>query len=126
MRAVKSKNTKPELTLRKFLRAERIKYRTYASMPGRPDIVLPERKIALRVMGCFWHGHSCPRGDRMPKTNVAYWSAKIARNVVRDRQNKRDLKRLGWRVLDVWECRLREPNWSTRLKHRLRLPDDGR
>jgi DNA mismatch endonuclease (patch repair protein) len=120
MRAVKSKNTKPELLVRAFLRKEKIKFRTYGNLPGHPDIILKEHQTVIRVMGCFWHGHSCKSGNRIPKSNVDYWIAKLKRNVERDKENKRDLKRLGWRIIDVWACSLRNPNWKARLKHKLR------
>ena len=76
-------------------------------LPGRPDLVMPGRRIAVFVHGCFWHGHRCPRGDRMPKTNAAYWQAKIARNQNRDAASLEALAALGWRTLIVWECETR-------------------
>jgi len=123
MRAVKSKNTKPELLVRSFLRKRKIKYRTYGNLPGRPDIIMPQYKVVIRVMGCFWHRHSCKSGDRLPKTNVEYWSAKIERNVARDKENKADLKVRGWRLIDVWECSLKKSGWERRLALRIAKRD---
>lgn len=115
MRRVKSKNTKPEIIVRRFLRVERIRFRSQAKLPGRPDFALIDAKIAVRVMGCFWHGHSCKNGNRIPKTNIPYWTAKIARNIARDKENKRDLKRLGWTVVDIWECQIKDGRWKNKL-----------
>lgn len=115
MRRVKSKDTKPELVIRRFLKNEGIKFKTYAKLPGSPDITIKEGKIAIRVMGCFWHRHSCKNGDRLPKSNVAYWMAKIARKIARDKKNKKDLKRLDWNIVDIWECQLKKPNWRRKI-----------
>jgi len=115
MRAVKSKNTRPELLVMACLKDEKIKFSTHAKLPGQPDIVLSKRKIAIRVMGCFWHGHSCKNGNRVPRSNIPYWTAKIKRNVMRDRENLRDLKKLGWQVINIWECGLRKVNWKEKL-----------
>ena len=85
MRAVKSRDTGPEIAVRAMLRAIAPGYRLCrADLPGKPDIVYGRRKLAIFVHGCFWHGHDCPRGARMPKTNADYWRAKIARNRARD------------------------------------------
>jgi DNA mismatch endonuclease (patch repair protein) len=119
MRAVKSKHTSPELTVRGLLRKKKIKFKTYANLPGLPDIILSDKKTVIRVMGCFWHGHACKRGSRMPKTNVRYWSAKIARNKTRDKGNRAALKKLGWRVVDVWECRLKKADWAVKIVKKL-------
>lgn len=119
MRAVKSKDTQPELKVRAHLKAVKIKFKTYANLPGRPDMVLNQSRTAIRVMGCFWHGHSCKNGNRVPKSNIEYWVAKIKRNVARDKENKRDLKKLGWQVIDIWECQLRKSNWGLKLVNKL-------
>lgn len=109
MRAVKSRDTGPELALRKALFAKGLRYRVnVASLPGRPDIVFPGRRAVLFVHGCFWHGHDCARGGRMPKTNVKYWRQKIDKNVQRDSKNIAALQRLGWSVKISWECDLKD------------------
>jgi DNA mismatch endonuclease (patch repair protein) len=77
-------------------------------LPGRPDIVLPKYKTVIFVHGCFWHRHACEAGQSTPATRVEYWNAKFARNVERDRLNLRRLRRMGWRVLVVWECQLKD------------------
>ena len=86
-------------------------------IPGKPDIVFLGRKRAIFVHGCFWHGHDCARGARMPKTNAEYWSAKIGRNRVRDAKNRQRLEEAGWRALVIWECEMRDESAvSARLK----------
>ena len=107
MRAVKSKDTSPEISLRKSLFALGLRYRlNVKTLPGKPDLVFPRHRTVLFVHGCFWHGHHCKRGRRVPKTNTDYWLDKIGKNRQRDRKNKRALEALGWRVLTVWECEI--------------------
>ncbi len=107
MRAVKSENTKPELTLRKALFALGYRYRlNKKDLPGKPDLVFPKHRCVVFVHGCFWHGHHCKRGSRTPKSNVDYWRRKIDRNRRRDQENALALNELGWRVITVWECEL--------------------
>jgi len=107
MRAVKSKDTKPELQLRRALHRIGYRYRlNVKDLPGKPDLVFPKHRAALFVHGCFWHGHLCKRGRRVPKSNTDYWREKIRKNRDRDRRNKNALEALGWRVLTVWECEI--------------------
>lgn len=122
MRAVKGKDTTPEKIVRGTLHKEGFRFRIHNEhMPGKPDIVLPKYKTVIRVMGCFWHGHKCPRGDRTPQTNTEYWTAKIQRNVERDKKQKRELQSEGWRVLDVWECQLKTEAWLKKITQKLAL-----
>ncbi len=108
MRAVKSSDTKPEIALRKALFALGYRYRlNVRTLPGKPDLVFPRHGAVIFVHGCFWHGHDCKRGRRVPKTNRAYWVDKIARNKARDEKARNALTALGWRVLTVWECELK-------------------
>lgn len=108
MRAVKGKDTKPEVRLRKALFALGYRYRlNVKDLPGKPDIVFPKHRTVIFVHGCFWHGHNCKRGARTPKSNTEYWREKIARNKRRDKDNAAALKKLGWRVITVWECELK-------------------
>ena len=105
MSKIKGKNTKPEILVRKFLHTKGLRFRLHDSnLPGKPDIILPKYKSLVLVNGCFWHGHKCQRGDRMPKTNRSYWSAKIARNRERDTTTLSALREAGWDVLVIWEC----------------------
>ncbi|NBB63939.1 DNA mismatch endonuclease Vsr [Pseudomonas sp. ODNR1LW] len=116
MRRVKGRDTGPELAVRRMLRAAGIGYRLGgAGLPGKPDVTMKGRRLALFVHGCFWHGHDCQRGARRPKANAEYWTAKIARNRDRDARTTAELEVRGWRVLTVWECELRRPDAAERL-----------
>ena len=109
MRQVKGRDTSPELVVRRLLWSFGARYRLHrAGLPGKPDIVLPGRRLAVFVHGCFWHGHDCARGARVPKANRAYWTAKVARNRARDVKNRAALEDAGWRVATVWECELKD------------------
>jgi DNA mismatch endonuclease (patch repair protein) len=109
MRAVKSRDTKPERTVRAILWPIAPGYRLHrADLPGKPDIVYAGRKLAIFVHGCFWHGHDCPRGARAPKANAEYWRGKIARNRSRDERTLAALSATGWRTLVVYECELKD------------------
>jgi DNA mismatch endonuclease (patch repair protein) len=109
MRSVKGAGTTPELTLRRLIWRLGGRYRlNRKDLPGKPDIVLPGRKLAIFVHGCFWHGHYCARGARVPKANRDYWIAKIARNRARDDASREALATAGWRVETVWECEMKD------------------
>lgn len=109
MRAVKSRDTSPELAVRALLRRFAPHYRLHRKdLPGNPDIAYIGAKRAIFVHGCFWHGHDCARGARMPKANADYWKTKIAKNRARDAAPAEKLAALGWRSLVVWECELKE------------------
>jgi len=108
MALVQSKDTSPEKRVRKALHAAGFRFRLHrADLPGKPDIVLPRYKVVVFVNGCFWHWHGCKR-SRMPASNTAYWSAKIARNVRRDAQNQASLEANNWKCQVIWECELAE------------------
>lgn len=110
MARVKSRNTAPELLVRRMLTDLGYRYRLHRSdLPGKPDIAFIGRRKAIFVHGCFWHGHHCKRGARVPKTNREYWSAKIARNRARDAHSAARLMAMGWDVLALYECELRDP-----------------
>jgi DNA mismatch endonuclease (patch repair protein) len=109
MRRVKGKDTTPELAVRRALTRLGARYRLHRKdLPGKPDIVLPSRRLALFVHGCFWHGHDCARGARVPKQNRDYWVAKVDRNRARDAASRATLAELGWRVETIWECELKD------------------
>lgn len=119
MRRVKGRNTAPEMTVRRALTRLGARYRLHRKdLPGNPDIVLPGRKLAIFVHGCFWHGHDCARGARVPKQNRDYWVAKVGRNVARDARSREALAALSWRVETVWECELKD---AQALDSRLRI-----
>ena len=106
MSRIRGRDTKPEMLVRRFLHGQGFRYRLHVpDLPGRPDLVLPKYGVVVFVEGCFWHGHSCQKG-RVPGTNSAFWQAKVATNTARDERNGRSLRRLGWRVIRVWECQL--------------------
>jgi DNA mismatch endonuclease, patch repair protein len=109
MRAVKGRDTQPERTVRKLLYSMGFRYRlNRADLPGKPDIVLPKHRKVIFVHGCFWHGHQCRRGNRMPKNNREYWSKKIGRNRERDQAAQTALIEQGWQVAVLWECEIRQ------------------
>ncbi|WP_426023919.1 very short patch repair endonuclease [Brevundimonas sp. PWP3-1b1] len=116
MRRVKGKDTSPELAVRGILRAAGIGYRLGGmGLPGRPDVTMKGRRVALFVHGCFWHGHDCRRGARRPKANADYWLAKIDRNRARDAAAVQALEASGWRVVTVWECDMRRSDFAEGL-----------
>ncbi len=109
MRRVKGRDTAPERTLRKLIFVAGGRFRLHrADLPGKPDIVMASRRLAIFVHGCFWHGHDCRRGARVPKANRAYWIGKIARNRERDLAHRAALESAGWRVEAVWECEMKD------------------
>ncbi|MHB8285079.1 MAG: very short patch repair endonuclease [Caulobacteraceae bacterium] len=109
MRAVPGKNSSAELAVRRLLTRMGLRYRLHRrDLPGSPDVAFGPRKVALFVHGCFWHGHHCARGARVPKTNAAYWTAKIGRNRTRDAAAQAALAAKGWTPLVVWECELKD------------------
>ena len=108
MAAVKSKHTTPEVVVRRLVHRMGYRFRLHVkALPGTPDIVLPRLRKIIEVRGCFWHGHRCGR-CRIPATRRAYWVAKIDRNRRRGQRTRRAQRRLGWAVLTVWECQLRD------------------
>lgn len=108
MRSVKTKDTGPELIVRRLLHAAGLRYRLHAKdLPGKPDIVFRRKKKAIFVHGCFWHGHGCDKG-RAPKSKQDYWLPKLEANEGRDRRNVAALEAAGWTVLTVWQCDLKD------------------
>jgi DNA mismatch endonuclease (patch repair protein) len=113
MAAIKGRDTKPELIVRRQLHAAGFRFRLHRpDLPGRPDIALPKYRTVIFVHGCFWHRHNC-RYFKWPKTRAAFWRDKIGANVLRDRKRRLELERLGWKVLVVWECETRSEPFST-------------
>ena len=108
----KAKNTKPELKLRSALFARGYRFKIHSSnLPGTPDIILPKYNMVINVNGCFWHRHGCPSSS-IPKTRQTYWLNVLEQTNQRDFENKNKLKKLGWKVLDVWECSLKNKNFN--------------
>jgi DNA mismatch endonuclease (patch repair protein) len=117
MSRVRATNTKPEIVVRRLLHALGIRFRLHRpDLPGRPDIVLPRKRKIIFVHGCFWHRHPRCHKATTPETRRDFWALKFSRNVERDKQQQRELKRMGWRVLVVWECETRN---LERLRNRL-------
>ncbi len=118
MRSVKGRGTQPELAVRKLIWSLGGRYRlNRADLPGKPDIVLAGRRLTVFVHGCFWHGHDCARGARIPKANREYWTAKVSRNRARDGVATNALEVTGWRVEVVWECELKDrPGLEARVR----------
>jgi DNA mismatch endonuclease, patch repair protein len=117
MSHVHSKDTTPELKVRRLLHAMGYRFRLYRrDLPGKPDIVLPKYGAAIFVNGCFWHRHRGCRKASMPSTHVDFWDEKFRRNVERDKKNVRLLRRAGWWVLVVWECQTKDED---RLRKKL-------
>lgn len=116
MAAVKGKDTQPEFVVRGLCHSLGYRYRLHRrDLPGKPDLVFSSRRKVIFVHGCFWHGHRCPRGNRVPKNNREYWLAKVERNRTRDKRHEHRLHSLGWGVLVLWECELRLPNLKRRI-----------
>jgi DNA mismatch endonuclease (patch repair protein) len=112
MRAVGQANTGAELRVRRVLHALGYRFRLHRKdLPGTPDIVLPKYKAVVFVHGCFWHRHAGCHKSTIPKSNLEYWQAKFSGNVARDRENRRQLRALGWRTLVIWEC------WTSQISN---------
>jgi DNA mismatch endonuclease (patch repair protein) len=117
MSRIPSKNTKPEIAVRSVLHRLGYRFRLHrGDLPGRPDIVLPRHRKIILVQGCFWHGHTCRLASK-PKSNEGYWGPKIRANKARDALNLSALKDLGWSVLELWECEIKD---AQALEARLR------
>jgi DNA mismatch endonuclease (patch repair protein) len=117
MRLVRGKDTQPEMAVRSMVHRQGFRYALHRrDLPGNPDLVFPARDRVIFVHGCFWHGHSCRAGRNRPSSNTAYWTAKLDRNRARDAANRRCLRKLGWRILIIWECELKNPE---RLRARI-------
>ena len=115
MSRIRGKNTLPELTVRKYLYSNGYRYRIHdVKLPGKPDIVLFKKKIAIEVRGCFWHGHQC-RLASIPKTNRSFWIKKINGNKIRDKNNSKKIRKIGYNLIVIHECRVRKGNYKKLL-----------
>ena len=109
MRAVKGRDTGPEMTVRRLAHGIGCRYRLHRKdLPGKPDLVFPARRKVIFVHGCFWHQHHCSRGARSPKSSRDYWIPKLQRNKQRDAENQNRLREMGWDVLVIWECEMKD------------------
>lgn len=126
MAGIKGKNSQPELLVRRLLFASGYRFRLHRrDLPGTPDIVMPARKVAIFVHGCFWHLHHECRYAKMPTTRPDFWKAKLEANVGRDRRAIEKLQTLGWRVLCIWECSTRDADAAASLQEDMRYWIDG-
>lgn len=118
MSHVKSKNTKPEVLVRRFLFAHGFRFRLYRKdLPGKPDIVLPKYKTAIFINGCFWHGHENCKYAKLPETNHEFWLTKINGNIQRDITTSAKLTEMGWRIFTIWQCELKPKNIDNTLNN---------
>lgn len=116
MRAIKGKDTTPEMAVRRALFSRGFRYRLHVKeLPSKPDLVLPKFKTVIFVNGCFWHQHQGCKYSTTPTSNTAFWTKKLADTVSRDKRNHSQLHALGWNVILVWECELRAEGWEDRL-----------
>lgn len=120
MAGIRSKNTRPEMTVRQFLHGQGFRYRLHRrDLPGTPDLVLPKWHAVIFVHGCFWHGHDC-RYFRLPKTRTEFWAEKISGNKLRDAKNLEALRTAGWNVIVIHECEIRDDvGWQLRVLQEL-------
>jgi DNA mismatch endonuclease (patch repair protein) len=118
MSAIRSKDTTPEIVVRRIVHSMGFRFRLHVrALIGTPDIVLPRHRKIINVHGCFWHQHSCRRGRSAPKTNAEFWKTKRQRNSLRDREVRCKLRQEGWKLIDIWECQTHN---RTELARRLR------
>jgi DNA mismatch endonuclease (patch repair protein) len=119
MSRIRSKDTKPELLVRRFLHKNGFRYRLYVKdLPGKPDIVLPKYKVVIFIHGCFWHGHEGCKKAVLPKTRTDWWQAKIVSNTKNDFKASGLLEDLGWKVITIWQCQLKN-DWGRSLVDQL-------
>ena len=130
MKNISAKETKPEIIVRKFLFSHGFRFRkNVKDLPGKPDIVLPKYKTIIFVHGCFWHGHDC-KAAKLPETNAEFWVNKIDGNILRDERCITDLKSLGWNVVVIWQCEiknreLRQTRFDILIKQMMQFKSDS-
>jgi DNA mismatch endonuclease (patch repair protein) len=126
MSRIRSKDTKPEIEVRKFLFSKGFRYRLHdKNLPGKPDIVLPKYKTAVFINGCFWHGHEACKYYVVPKTRTEWWLNKINSNIQKDLNALQYLREKGWRIITVWECQLKKNNKEITLNNLIELIISG-
>ncbi|HMK27641.1 MAG TPA: DNA mismatch endonuclease Vsr [Chitinophagaceae bacterium] len=119
MSKVARADTPYEILVRKFLFSKGFRFRkNYKALPGSPDIALPKYKFVIFIHGCFWHLHTCSAG-RIPASNKAFWTEKLTNNKKRDQEKNKQLKKMGWRVIEIWECDLKTENQRMKTLNKL-------
>lgn len=122
MSHIRSKDTKPEVLVRRFLFASGFRFRLHRKdLPGKPDIVLPKYKTAIFINGCFWHGHQNCKYATIPETNCEFWLSKISGNIERDKATYSELRRQGWRIIEIWQCQLKPKQKDQTLQNLIRV-----
>lgn len=117
MSQIKGKNTKPELLVRKFLFSKGFRYTLHnKNLPGKPDIILPKHRTVIFVHGCFWHGHKNCKYFVVPKTRTAWWLNKINSNIANDKRKHSSLVKQGWKIITIWECKLKPAKLANTLQ----------
>ncbi|MCC6772877.1 MAG: DNA mismatch endonuclease Vsr [Gemmatimonadaceae bacterium] len=120
MAGIRGKDTKPEMLVRRYLHGRGFRYRLHdRKLPGRPDLVLGRFRSVVEVRGCFWHGHHGCKYATRPRSNAAFWAAKLRANCERDSRNLAALEASGWRVLVIWECEVHDERALARLAHEI-------
>jgi DNA mismatch endonuclease (patch repair protein) len=115
MSRIRSKDTKPEMVVRKFLHKNGFRYRLHVkNMPGKPDIVLPKYKTVIFIHGCFWHGHEGCKKAALPETRKEWWAEKIGKNIINDINAEAALKATHWNIISIWQCQLKD-DWQNKL-----------
>ena len=121
MSCIKSKNTTPEKIVRSFLHKNGFRFRLCVKdLPGKPDIVLPKYKTVIEVRGCFWHRHDCKKGQSFPSSNIEFWQKKFQNNIKNDLANEIKLEEQGWRLIVIWECEVKSPDFLNVLPEQIR------
>lgn len=121
MSRIRSKNTEPERGIKKLLTAENIKYRLHVSkLPGRPDIAVYAKKIVIFINGCFWHQHKHCKYAVMPKSNLSYWKTKLEKNIRNQKEAVKQLKKIGWKPLVIWECQVKKQEFLGKIISRIK------
>lgn len=121
MSQIRSKNSKPEMVVRKFLHGQGLRFRLHVKdLPGKPDLVLKKYNTVIFIHGCFWHGHEGCRYFVLPKTNAKFWETKILTNKERDKASVKALKKDKWRIIEIWECEIKSYNREKTLKKLLK------
>ena len=121
MSRIRNKNTKPEIAVRSFLHRNGFRFRLHSrNLPGTPDIILPKYRTVIFVHGCYWHRHRGCKDATMPKSNTEFWEKKFSGTVIRDSQKKDSLIELGWSVIVIWECEIKNEIFEKKLENNLK------